>query len=110
MSIYATMKKAIDTRDADLWATIYHDDFTFVRHQSGTSMNKTEMIEMGKMMMANDTVQFQNSRCLYENDDIIVEHIFIDFPDGSREAIMSVHMLENGKIIRSETGATPLDK
>ena len=110
MSIYATMRKAIDARDADLWATIYHDDFTFVRHQSGTSMNKSEMVEMGTMMMANDTVQFHSSRCLYENDDIIVEHSIIDFPDGSREAIMGVHMLKDGKIIRSETGATPLDK
>ena len=110
MSVYATMKQAIDALDADLWATLYHDDFTFIRHQSGTSMNKAEMIDMGKMMMANDAVQFHNSRCVYENDDIIVEHSVMDFPDGSREAIMSVHMLENGKIIRSETGATPLNK
>ena len=110
MSIYATLKQAIDERDIDLWGSIYHDDFTFVRHQSGTSMNKNELIEMGKMMMANDAVQFHDSRCVYENDDILVEHSVIDFPDGSREAIMSVNMLKDGKIVRTETGATPLHK
>jgi len=37
-----------------------------------------------------------------------VIHQFIDFPDGSREALLMMHSLRNGKIVRSETGATPL--
>ena len=109
MSVYATMKQAIDARDAELWATLYHDDFTFVRHQSGTSMNKAEMIDMGKMMMANDAVQFHNSRCVYENDDILVTHDFMSYPDGTREAVMGVSTLKDGQIIRMETGATLLN-
>ena len=31
-------------------------------------------------------------------------------PDGSQEAVMVVHMLYDGKIIRTETGATPASK
>ena len=30
----------------------------------------------------------------------------MDFPDGSREAVMSVHSIQDGLIIRTETGAT----
>ena len=34
----------------------------------------------------------------------------MDFPDGTREAIVGVNMLRNGKIVRLETGATPISK
>ena len=34
----------------------------------------------------------------------------MDFPDGTREAVMAVHMLKDGKIIRTETGATRVSK
>ena len=30
----------------------------------------------------------------------------MDFPDGTREAVMAVHTIKDGKIIRTETGAT----
>ena len=46
---------------------------------------------------------------LNENDDIIVSHSFMSYPDDSREAVMLVAMLKDGKVIRMETGATSLD-
>ena len=47
-------------------------------------------------------------RCIYENDEIIVEHSVIRYQDESRESLISVKMIENGQIIRVETGATPM--
>ena len=32
----------------------------------------------------------------------------MNFPDGTSEAVMIVNNLEDGKIIRAETGATPI--
>ena len=32
------------------------------------------------------------------------------FPDNTREAILEVHSIDNGKIIRTETGATRIDR
>jgi hypothetical protein len=37
-----------------------------------------------------------------------VSHQFIDFPSGDKEAVMVVMLLNNGKVIRMETGATPM--
>jgi len=37
-----------------------------------------------------------------------VTHNFMSYPDGTKEAVMVVMMLKDGKIIRSETGATLL--
>ena len=73
-------------------------------------MNKSEMSAMLQEMMQNDLLKVGDSRMIYENDDILVEHSVMDFPDGTREAIISVSMLRNGKITRMETGATPITK
>ena len=108
MSLYDTMAKATEQRDATKYTDLFHPDYEFVRHQSGTSMNREQMTEMMKMMMANEKVVIRNSRCIYENEDILVEHSVMDFPDGTTEAVLSVHSLENGQILRTETGATLL--
>ena len=110
MSLYDTMAKAMDEKDAGMYTDMFHDDYEFVRHQTGTSMHREQMIEMMKMMMANEKVVIRDARCVYENDEILVEHSIMDFPDGTTEAVMSVHMLQDGKIIRTETGATLISK
>jgi hypothetical protein len=69
-------------------------------------MGKTKMSEMMASMMANEEVVIKDPRCIYENDEILVEHSVMDFPDGSTEAVMAVHTKKDGKIIRTETGAT----
>ena len=110
MSLYDTIAKAIDEKDAGMYTDLFHDDYEFVRHQTGTSMQREQMVEMMKMMMANEKVVIRNARCVYENEDILVEHSLMDFPDGTTEAVMSVHKLYEGKIIRTETGATLISK
>jgi hypothetical protein len=45
---------------------------------------------------------------LYENNEILVMHQMMNFPDGTSEAVMIVNNLKDGKIIRAETGATPI--
>ena len=60
-------------------------------------------------MMANDKFVQDSSRCVYENADILVQRAFMSYPDDTKEAVMLVAMLKDGKIIRMETGATPLN-
>ena len=110
MSLYEKMERAMDQRDAAIYAEALHPDFTFVRHQTGTEMSSDQMVEMLNMMMSNDKVVILDSRCIYENDDVLVEHSLMDFPDGSREAVMGVHVKKDGLIFRTETGATLIEK
>ncbi|MDP6189849.1 MAG: nuclear transport factor 2 family protein [Gammaproteobacteria bacterium] len=106
--LYEALQTAMHNKDMDAYANLLHDDFVFVRHQSGTEINKQDWLVAAKGMMASDKLEFNNSRCIYENHDIMVIHDFMTFPDGSKEAVMGVNMLKDGKIIRIETGATPL--
>ena len=42
MSLYAKIKAAEDARDVDAYLACRHDDFVFVRHQSGTEVTKAD--------------------------------------------------------------------
>ncbi len=106
MSIYTPWSEALERRDAEGLIAFLHEDFTFVRHQSGTTMNKEETSAMFRGFMASDKVVVHSQRCLYENDEIFVEHSVMDFADGTKEAVLSFNRLKDGKIIHTETGAT----
>ena len=63
---------------------------------------------MAAGMMTNPKFVNDASRCVCENDEILVSHDFMSYPDVTKEAVMLVYMLKDGQIIRMETGATPL--
>lgn len=109
MGLYEKMEKIMHERDVDSYLSLLHEEFTVVFHKSGSRFNKTEWSSMVTEMMANDKFIQESSRCVYENDEILVEHSFMSYPDDSREAVMLVAMIKDGKIIHMETGATTLD-
>ena len=110
MSLYDKWYNAFHTKDIEAAKALLHEDYTFVRHQTGTTMNKTEMSGMLAAFMSSEDVVVHSQRCIYENDEILVEHSVMDFADGSREAVMGVSRLKDGLIIHTETGATPIAK
>ena len=109
MTLYQQLNQTMLDRDVDKYMSLLHEDFTVVFHKSGNSFTKQEWAEMVTGMMANEKFIQESSRCIYENDEIIVEHSFMSYPDNTREAVMLVAMLKDGKIIKMETGATALD-
>ena len=110
MAIFERMNKALANQDADAYLELYADDAVFVRHQSGTTMEKPQFSELIRKMMASDKTAMGARRKIYENDDILVVHGINDYPDGTREAVLMALSVEDGKISRVETGATPLQK
>ena len=108
MSVYQKLQKTMDNRDLEAYLALLHEDVVFVFHKSGSSFSKSEWSEMVKGMLSNEKFIQESSRCVYENEDIMVFHDFMSYPDKTREAVMGVAMLKDGKIIRMETGATTL--
>ena len=66
MGVYELLMKAMEERDERHYIEALHDDFEFVRHQTGTTMSKSKMSEMMASMMANKDVVINNPRCIYE--------------------------------------------
>ena len=108
MSLYEKMKTASENRDVDAWLDCIHDDFVFVRHQTGAEMNKEEWTPMVTAMMQSDQLEIKNQRCIYENDEILVTHSFNTYASGDKEALLMVHQKKAGLLWRTETGATPI--
>lgn len=107
MSLFDKLTAATEARDVSAYADLMADDFTFIRHKDGSSMNKAETTAMLTKMMANGGTMGAR-RKLYENDDVLVVHSINDYPDGTREAVLAAYKVKDGKITRLETGATPL--
>ncbi len=110
MAIIDRMQAALRDRDAEAYLALYDDGAVFVRHQSGTEMSKAQFAELIRRMMASDAMTMGERRLIYENDDILVTHAVNDYPDGSREAVLMAMTLKDGRVVRVETGATPLDR
>ena len=106
MSILKKFNKAIAECDANLANEIIHDDFKFLLHSSGKTLNKQDVI---KWLKSGD-VKRSNVRILFENDQVGFEHSIVTFNDGNKEAVMSHLKYKDGKIIHQETGATKLPK
>ena len=109
MGLHEKLKKCIADRDVTSYLNLLHDDFTVVFHKSGNSFNKDEWASLVTGMLKNEKFVQESSRLVYENDEILIDHSFMSYPDNSREAVMLIAMIKDGKIVKMETGATTLD-
>ena len=84
---------------------VLHDDYRFISHQNNNTSSKSEII---KLCMGNSFINYKH-RIIYENEEIGIDHAFITYLSGDTpEACLSVHTIKNGKILSTETGATPI--
>ena len=106
MSLLAKMDAAMAAKDETAMNEIFHDDYRFTMHASGKVMGKADVI---KWAMSGD-INKDKVRVLFENDEIGVEHSFVTFNDGNKEAVMAVYKYKDGKVASLETGATKIPK
>ena len=93
--------------NAEAIAELIHDDFVFDPHVGGVTMGKSDLVGF----VGNDMVRGEHERVLYENDEVGVMHSIAHFANGSpSEAVLSFARFKDGKIVRMETGATPLSE
>ena len=49
------------------------------------------------MWTTKDRVVIRSQRVVYESDEILVQHWFMDWPNGTKDAVLTVMLLKNGK-------------
>lgn len=106
--LYDKLVKAWADADVNLWDEIRHDEWEMLFHSDGRVVRKGDNSpeEVAERMAA---INFEKSRCVYENEEILVVHQIVTFPSGDKEAVMNVSIKKDGLLWRTETGATPLD-
>ena len=106
MSLLEKYNQVFMNKDEAGMNEVLHDDYTFTMHASGNVLNKQDVM---KWAMSDD-INREKVRILYENDEIGVEHSFVTFSDGNKQAVMAVFNIKDGKIFSLETGATNMPK
>ena len=105
MSKVAAIHAAFESGDAEALEDLIHDDYQFIPHVGGMVMGKSDMIAIS----GSGGVTMENHRILFENDEIGIEHGIAHFANGSTsEAVLTFNRFKDGKLILSETGATPI--
>ena len=106
MSLFNKWWDAANSNDRARMAELLHDEFIFVRHNTGEELSKDVFLDY-MLTGIRDKTTSENRRLIYENDEIIVSHSILDGPMG-RNAVMLVRLVKDGKFIKQETGMTPL--
>ena len=103
MSLIQKLYDAQENKDLEKYNEVLSEDYYWLQHSTGKHITREEL---GKWFMSDDAPRTENQRIIYENDEIGGVHSFVTFKDGSRQAVLIVYIIKDGKIIRSETGAT----
>ena len=106
MSILTKYSEAFMNKDEAAMNDILHDDYKFTMHASGNVLSKQDVISWAM----SDDINREKVRIIYENDEIGIEHSFVTFNDGNKQAVMAVFTFKDGKILSLETGATNMPK
>ena len=107
MSVVQKLIDAQDNQDLKAYNEVVSEDYVWVKHSTGEEITRDEL---SKWLISPDAPKTESCRIIYENDELGVAHYFISFKDGSRQAVLVVYIIKDGKIIRSETGATNMPK
>ena len=107
MSVIQKLFDAQDNQDLNAYNEVVSKDYVWLKHSTGEEIPRDEL---SKWLISSDAPKTENARIIYENNEIGVAHFFVSFKDGSRQAVLVVYIIKDGKIIRSETGATNMPK
>ena len=107
MPLIQKLIDAQDNQDLKAYNEVVSEDYVWIKHSTGEEIPRDEL---SKWLISPDAPKTESCRIIYENNEIGVAHYFISFKDGSRQAVLVVYIIKDGKIIRSETGATNMPK
>ena len=108
MSFFDKWEAALGNKDLETMMELMDPEWTMIVHSTGKIMNREEYKQtIGQVILSGKLVR-NDVRCIYENDDVMVEHAMVTFPSGSTDAVLVVMILKDEKVFRTETGSTPL--
>ena len=96
-----------DNLEISDYLDLLHDDYGFTVHSTGKVSNIKNM-DPDFITKAMQATEYKDRRCIYKNEDVLVEHRVAKYPSGDREAVLLVHKKRDGLLFRTETGAAPL--
>jgi len=95
MSLIQKLYEAQENKDLEKINEVLSEDYVWVQHSTGKHIPREEL---NKFFMSDEAPKTESQRIIYENDEIGVGHFFVSFKDGSRQAVLAVYIIKDGKI------------
>ena len=80
MSFFDKWETAMGNKDLDALMELMHPEWTMVMHSSGKVINRDDYKQMIGQVVVSGKLTRNNVRCIYENDEIMVEHAMVISP------------------------------
>ena len=106
MTLYEKYAESWDTKSIYMLAALCHPNFEMVMHSSGFIASKNEYLERLRPLIQKFTPK--KRRCLYENEDVMIMHFIMPFPNGTKDAVIYNVQKEDGLMRKIETGSIPI--
>ena len=93
-------------QDVQTYRSFFRDDWQMTYHSTGkiiTRADDSPEEEMREFMKNNKR---DNSRCVYENGDILITNDTMTNASGDKAVVMMVHLKKDGQIWRTEMAET----
>ena len=107
--IYDKYRNAWFAKDVETYLSCFHEDYEMYLHSSGRKYT-LQNFDFDRIVRYMTDYQQLYPTCIYENEDILVEHFYTVAPDGSCEAILWSSQKKDGLIWRTQNGCTPITK
>ena len=102
MPLLLKLYEAQENKYLEKYNEVVSEDYYWVKHSTGEHVPRDKLSEW---LLSDEGPKTENYRIIYEGDEIGVANFFVSFEDGSRQAVLAVYIIKDGKIICSERGA-----
>ena len=107
--VYDKFRGAWLDRDAETYMSCLHTEYEFHLHSNGRKITIANY-DVDRVLNFMTESEQLHPTCIYENEEILVEHFYTVATNGSCEAVLWSHKLKDGFIWRSQNGCTSLTK
>ena len=74
-------RQAYDNRNREALSKLLDIDCHFIKYSTGEKITKEQILDM---WTTKDRVKIQSHRIVYESDEILVQHWFLEWPNSSK--------------------------
>ena len=93
-------------QDVQTYRSFFRDDWKMTYHSNGKIITRADDSPEEEMREFMKNFKRDNSRCVYENDDILITNDTMTDVSGNKVVVVMVHLKKEGQIWRTEMGET----
>jgi len=106
-NLFDTLLKSWNEQDVQTYRSFFRDDWEMTYLSTGKVITRADDSPEEEMREFMKKFFRDNSRCVYENDDILITSDNMTNDSGDTAVVTMIHLKKDGLIWRTEMGETP---